>query len=45
MDNNEARTGGLDFEREWHIDANIKRMRDSFNRRLNSHTVMQSPPH
>ncbi len=26
---------GLDFDREWRIDENIKKMRDSFNRRLN----------
>jgi len=36
----ENRTAGLDFEREWQMDENIKRMRDSFNRRLNN-TVMQ----
>jgi hypothetical protein len=36
----ENRTVGLDFEHEWHIDENIKRMRDSFNRRLGNNTTM-----
>ena len=37
----ENRTVGLNFEHEWHIDENIKKMRDSFNRRLGNNTTMQ----